>query len=65
MSRRARVTVAEPRSLSGCSSRRIKGGRSGRKLSILRSRVRSDMERNVHAKPRLFNGHAMLLFDPR
>src|SRR5499426_3407645 len=56
MSRRARVTVSEPRSLSGCSSRRIRGGRSGRKLSTRRSRVRSDMQRNVHAKRRLFNG---------
>jgi len=65
MSRRVRVTVAEPRSLSGCSSRRIAGGKSGRKLSIRRSRVRSDMQRNVHAKAGLFNGHAMLPFDPR
>src|SRR5437867_168550 len=47
---RARVTVSEPRSLSGCSSRRISGGRSGRKLSTRRSRVRSDMERNVHCE---------------
>ena len=65
MSRRARVTVSEPRSLSGSSSSRIAGGRSGRKLSIRRSRVRSDMERNVHAKGQVFNGHAMLPFDPR
>src|SRR6266571_1423348 len=47
---RARVTVSEPRSPSGCSSRRISGGRSGRKLSTRRSRVRSDMERNVHCE---------------
>src|SRR5215472_2069907 len=53
MSRRARVTVAEPRSLSGSSSSRISGGRSGRKLSIRRSRVRSDMERNVHKMGRV------------
>src|SRR5437773_6442000 len=47
---RARVTVSEPRSLSGCSSRRISGGRRGRKLSTRRSRVRSDMQRNVHCE---------------
>src|SRR5438093_727342 len=50
ISRRARVTVSEPRSPSGCSSSRISGGRSGRKLSMRRSRVRSDMERNADPK---------------
>src|SRR5215510_779651 len=53
---RARVTVSEPRSESGCSSSKMRGGKSGRKLSTRRSRVRSDMQRNVHAKGRLFNG---------
>src|SRR3989441_1808444 len=60
ISRRVRVTVAEPRSLSGCNTSRIRGGRSGRKLSMRRSRVRSGMERNVHAKGFLFNAHATL-----
>src|SRR5882762_365576 len=41
ISRRVRVTVCEPRSLSGCSS----SSSSGRKLSMRRSRVRSDIGR--------------------